>query len=96
MGFDRWEAAIRVGFVATVAAGERPLVCMSLNFADRKYDQNLAFGQVKYIGALWMAHLARRYPDLRIITVSPGNTTGTAVGAAPPLHHLTQTRQERP
>ena len=56
-------------------------------FAGRKYDQNLAFGQVKYIGALWMAHLARQYPDLRFVTVSPGNTTGTeaAAGAAPPL-----------
>ena len=34
-----------------------------------------------------MAHLARQYPDLRFITVSPGNTTGTeaAAGAAPPL-----------
>ena len=29
-------------------------------FADRKYDRNLAFGQVKYIGALWMARLARQ------------------------------------
>lgn len=56
-------------------------------FADRKYDRNLAFGQVKYIGALWMAHLARQYRDLRFITVSPGNTTGTeaAAGAAAPL-----------
>ena len=56
-------------------------------FADRKYDRNLAFGQVKYIGALWMAHLARQHPDLRLITVSPGNTTGTeaAAGAAAPL-----------
>jgi hypothetical protein len=34
-----------------------------------------------------MAHLACQYPDLRFITVSPGNTTGTeaAAGAAPPL-----------
>ena len=56
-------------------------------FAGKRYDQNLAFGQVKYIGALWMAHLARQYPGLRFITVSPGNTTGTeaAAGAAPPL-----------
>jgi len=55
--------------------------------AERKYDRNLAFGQVKYIGALWMAHLARQHPDLRFITVSPGNTTGTqaADGAAAPL-----------
>ena len=38
---------------------------------------NLAFGQAKYIGALWMAYLARQHPDRRFITVSPGNTTGT-------------------
>ncbi|MBV8195724.1 MAG: SDR family NAD(P)-dependent oxidoreductase [Candidatus Dormibacteraeota bacterium] len=59
-------------------------------FAGRKYDRNLAFGQVKYIGALWMAHLARQYPDLRFVTVSPGNTTGTeaAAGASPPLRFV--------
>ena len=39
-----------------------------------------------------MAHLARQYPDLRFITVSPGNTTGTeaAAGAAPPLRFAAQ------
>ena len=59
-------------------------------FADRKYDRNLAFGQTKYIGVLWMAHLARQYPNLRFIAVSPGNTTGTeaASGAAPPLRFV--------
>ncbi len=46
-------------------------------FTDHKRDVGLAYGQVKYIGALWMAHLARRHPDRRFITVSPGNTTGT-------------------
>ena len=46
-------------------------------FADKKADFNLAFGQSKYIGALWMAYLARQYPDRRFITVSPGATTGT-------------------
>ena len=47
----------------------------------------LAFGQVKYIGALWMAYLARQYPDRRFITVSPGNTSGTQApnGLALPL-----------
>lgn len=44
---------------------------------NRKPDFNLAFGQAKYIGALWMSYLARRYPDRRFITVSPGATTGT-------------------
>ena len=53
----------------------------------RNLKPNLAFGQVKYIGALWMAHLARQYPDRRFITVSPGNTTGTQApdGLALPL-----------
>lgn len=46
-------------------------------FAGKKVDPSLAFGQTKYIGALWMGHLASQYPDLRFITVSPGNTAGT-------------------
>jgi NAD(P)-dependent dehydrogenase (short-subunit alcohol dehydrogenase family) len=76
----------RPSFVST-STNELATVIDGSYFADRKYDQNLAFGQVKYIGALWMAHLARQYPDLRFVTVSPGNTTGTeaAAGAAPPL-----------
>ncbi|MEV5720502.1 SDR family NAD(P)-dependent oxidoreductase [Amycolatopsis mediterranei] len=46
-------------------------------FTDHKRDIGLAYGQVKYLGALWMAYLARQHPDHRFITVSPGNTTGT-------------------
>src|SRR5271167_1926696 len=46
-------------------------------FADRKTDVNLAYGQAKLIGILWMAYLARQHPDRRFICVSPGNTTGT-------------------
>jgi len=41
-------------------------------FAGKKADFNLGFGQAKYIGALWMAYLARQTPDRRFITVSPG------------------------
>jgi len=76
----------RPTFVST-STDELTTVIDGSYFADKKFDRNLAFGQVKYIGALWMAHLARQYPDLRFITVSPGNTTGTeaAAGAAPPL-----------
>ena len=76
----------RPSFVST-STDELTTVIDGSYFAQRKFDQNLAFGQMKYIGALWMAHLARHYPDLRFITVSPGNTTGTeaAAGAAPPL-----------
>jgi NAD(P)-dependent dehydrogenase (short-subunit alcohol dehydrogenase family) len=56
-------------------------------FAGRKTDVNLAYGQAKLIGILWMAYLARQHPDRRFISVSPGNTTGTQApdGLALPL-----------
>ncbi len=66
----------RPSFVSTSAV-ELATVIDGSYFADRKTDLKLAFGQVKYIGALWMAYLARQHPDRRFITVSPGNTTGT-------------------
>jgi hypothetical protein len=76
----------RPSFVST-STDELATVIDGSYFAGTKFDLNLAFGQVKYIGALWMAYLARQYPDLRFITVSPGNTTGTqaADGLALPL-----------
>jgi NAD(P)-dependent dehydrogenase (short-subunit alcohol dehydrogenase family) len=46
-------------------------------FSDRKFDPMLAYGQVKYLGALWMSALARKHSELRLLTVSPGNTSGT-------------------
>jgi len=46
-------------------------------FRGRKFDLTLAYGQVKYLGALWMSALARRHADTRLLTVSPGNTSGT-------------------
>ena len=54
-------------------------------FAGHKPDFNLAFGQAKYIGALWMGYLARQHPDRRFVTVSPGNTTGTQAASDLPL-----------
>ena len=48
-------------------------------FAEQKVDDGRAYGQVKYLGALWMSELARRNPHLRLVTVSPGNTAGTGV-----------------
>ena len=61
----------RPSFVST-SADELATVIDGSYFANRKPDFNLAFGQAKYIGALWMAYLARQYPDRRFITVSPG------------------------
>jgi NAD(P)-dependent dehydrogenase (short-subunit alcohol dehydrogenase family) len=66
----------RPSFVST-SADELATVIDGSYFASSNADFSLAFGQAKYIGALWMAHLARQHPDRRFITVSPGNTTGT-------------------
>ena len=76
----------RPSFVST-SADELATVIDGSYFAGRKPDVNLAFGQAKYIGALWMASLARQHLDRRFITVSPGATTGTqaANGVALPL-----------
>ena len=71
-------------FVST-SADELATVIDGSYFASRKADFNLAFGQAKYIGALWMAYLARQHPDRRFITVSPGNTTGTQAASDLPL-----------
>jgi NAD(P)-dependent dehydrogenase (short-subunit alcohol dehydrogenase family) len=71
-------------FVST-SADELATVIDGSYFANSKPDFNLAFGQAKYIGALWMAYLARQHPDRRFITVSPGNTTGTQAASGLPL-----------
>ena len=48
-------------------------------FQGASLDVMLAYGQVKYLGALWMGAMARMHPELRFITMSPGNTAGTEV-----------------
>ena len=70
MGFKR------PSFVSQ-SADELATVIDGSYFAGRKPDVNLAYGQAKLLGILWMAYLARQYPDRRFISVSPGNTTGT-------------------
>ena len=67
------------------SADELATVIDGSYFAGIKADFNLAFGQAKYIGALWMAYLARQHPDRRFVTVSPGNTTCTQGASDLPL-----------
>jgi NAD(P)-dependent dehydrogenase (short-subunit alcohol dehydrogenase family) len=74
----------RPSFVST-SADELATVIDGSYFPAGKADFNLAFAQAKYIGALWMAYLARQHPDRRFITVSPGNTTGTNAPSDLPL-----------
>jgi len=71
-------------FVST-SADELASVIDGSYWVSHKPDFNLAFGQAKYIGALWMAYLARKHPDRRFLTVSPGNTTGTGAASGLPL-----------
>jgi NAD(P)-dependent dehydrogenase (short-subunit alcohol dehydrogenase family) len=46
-------------------------------FGD-KFDAVQAYGYVKYAATMWTLSMARKYPDIKFIVVSPGNTTGTA------------------
>jgi NAD(P)-dependent dehydrogenase (short-subunit alcohol dehydrogenase family) len=71
-------------FLST-SADELASVIDGSYWASHKPDFNLAFGQAKYIGALWMGYLARTHPDRRFLTVSPGNTTGTHAASGLPL-----------
>ena len=35
------------------------------------------YGTIKLSGAMWMGSMARQYPHIRFVTMSPGGTTGT-------------------
>ena len=60
-------------------------LCDGTYFRGRKPNGTLAYGQVKLVAALWMASLARRTPTLKLLTMSPGNTSGTEVARDFPL-----------
>jgi NAD(P)-dependent dehydrogenase (short-subunit alcohol dehydrogenase family) len=52
----------------------------------KRFDGAVAYAHVKYLGALWMASMARVHPDLRFVTISPGGTRGTGVATDfPPI-----------
>ncbi|MCO4746440.1 MAG: SDR family NAD(P)-dependent oxidoreductase [Proteobacteria bacterium] len=42
------------------------------------FDEMAAYAHAKYAGAMWMASLARHYPAVRLVTMSPGGTAGTS------------------
>jgi NAD(P)-dependent dehydrogenase (short-subunit alcohol dehydrogenase family) len=45
--------------------------------AVKKLDVFSAYGAAKYVGVLWMSSLARQYPNIRLVSISPGGTKGT-------------------
>lgn len=42
-------------------------------------DPMIPYGPIKYMAAMWMSSMARKYPDIRFVTMSPGATSGTEV-----------------
>jgi len=71
--------------MATFSTDEFASLCDGSYFRGRKPDGTLAYGQVKLVAAMWMAATARRYPNLKLVTVSRGNTGGTEVTRDMPL-----------
>ncbi len=53
-------------------------------FGD-KFEAIQAYGYVKYAATMWTLSMARKYPDLKFVVMSPGNTGGTnAPDSLPP------------
>lgn len=67
--FSGSEAATMIGSKFTDAADlKKEIVQPSIGFV---------YGEAKVIGTLYMASYARKHPDLRVYTISPGGTYGT-------------------
>ena len=54
-------------------------------FLHGKMNFMIAYQYVKFLGALYIGAMARRYPELRLMTVSPGSTSGTEIYNNAPL-----------
>ncbi len=69
MGMKR--PALKTSSVAEFAS-----ICDGVFFGNSK-DATVPYGPIKYMAALWMSSIAREYPEIRFVTMSPGATTGT-------------------
>ena len=47
------------------------------SYFGNKFDAVQAYGYVKYIIAMWTLSMARKYPKIKFVVMSPGNTKGT-------------------
>jgi NAD(P)-dependent dehydrogenase (short-subunit alcohol dehydrogenase family) len=55
------------------------------SYFGNKFDAVQAYGYVKYAGTMWVLSMARKYPDIKFVAMSPGNTKGTgAPDSLPP------------
>ena len=64
--------------LADHSVAEFTSICDGSSHASHPPNPAMAYAEAKLIAALWMSALARRYPSLKLLTVSPGNTSGTA------------------
>lgn len=49
------------------------------SYYGNKFDGIQAYGDIKFYGTMWMSSMARKHPHVRLITFSPGGTSGTEV-----------------
>jgi len=69
----------------TSSVAEFASICDGSYFGER-FDDMAAYAHAKYVAAMWMSSLARQYPAVRLVTMSPGGTAGTnAFEAMSPL-----------
>ena len=55
------------------------------SYFGNKFDAVQAYGYVKYTATMWTLSMARKYPDIKFVVMSPGNTGGTnAADSLPP------------
>src|SRR5271163_4015513 len=55
------------------------------SYFGKKFNALQAYAYVKYAETMWTLSMARKYPKLKFIVVSPGNTKGTQAPNALPL-----------
>ena len=47
------------------------------SYFGNNFDAVQAYGYVKYAATMWTLSMARKYPDIKFVVMSPGNTKGT-------------------
>ena len=62
----------------TYSVNEFASICDG-SFYGNKFDVIQAYGDIKFFGTMCMSSIARKHPNIRIVTFSPGGTSGTEV-----------------
>jgi NAD(P)-dependent dehydrogenase (short-subunit alcohol dehydrogenase family) len=47
------------------------------SYFGNKFDVTQAYGYVKYAATMWTLSMAKKYPNIKFVVMSPGNTKGT-------------------